>query len=77
MALAVTAAVVTVGGTLLADKIRRNTAEDPKAAIGSGTAPGIQPGPELSFTPVEGSQVQEFGEFTYDDPAKPQNKRIF
>ena len=71
MALAVTAAVVTVGGTLLADKIRRNTAEDPKAAIGSGTAPGIQPGPELSFTPVEGSQVQEFGEFTYDDPAKP------
>lgn len=71
MAVAITAAVITVGGQLLGDKIRRNTAEDPKAAIGSGTAPGIQPGPELSFTPVEGSQVQEFGEFTYDDPAKP------
>ena len=66
----IVAAAITVGGTLLAGKIQSNRQKDPKAAIGAGTAPSIQPGPEAEITPIEGSQVQEFGEFTYDDPAK-------
>jgi len=40
-------------------------------SIGAGTAPSLSPGPDAQITPVEGSQVKEFGEFTYDDPAKP------
>ena len=42
-----------------------------QVAIGGGTAPSLTPGPDAQITPVEGSEVQEFGEFTYEDPAKP------
>tara|TARA_A100001388_G_scaffold72863_1_gene51637 strand:+ start:1077 stop:2165 length:1089 start_codon:yes stop_codon:yes gene_type:complete len=71
MAVGITAAVITVGGSLLRDKIQSNRGANEQAAmIGSGTAPGIQPGPELNFTPVEGSEAKEFGQFEYDDPAQ-------
>jgi hypothetical protein len=41
---ALLAAAVLVGGQLLAGKIASNRANDPKAAIGTGTAPALQPG---------------------------------
>ena len=52
--------------------------DEESTSIGAGTAPSLSPGPDAQITPVEGSQVQEFGEFTYDDPAKPveDNKEI-
>jgi hypothetical protein len=56
-------AIITIGGSLLAGKIARNTANDPKAAIGSGTAPSLQPGGDIQITPLEGSDVQDFGNF--------------
>ena len=58
-----TAAAVAVGGQLLAGKIASNRANDPKAAIGSGTAPSLQPGGDIQVSAVEGSQVQDFGDF--------------
>ena len=42
-----------------------------QVAIGAGTAPSLSPGPDSQITPVEGSEVQEFGEFTYEDPTEP------
>ena len=67
-----TAALVTVGGTLLAGKIQSNRAKDPKAAIGSGTSPSLQPGDGAPFTPIEGSAVQNFGDFEYENMAEPE-----
>ena len=67
-----TAALVTVGGTLLAGKIQSNRARDPKAAIGSGTSPSLSPGDGAPFTPVEGSSVQNFGDFEYENMAEPE-----
>lgn len=69
MAYFVTAAAVTVGGQLLAGKIASNRANDPKAAIGSGTAPSLQPGGDIQVTPVEGSAVQDFGDFESENIA--------
>ena len=63
MAMYLTAAAVAVGGQLLAGKIASNRANDPKAAIGSGTAPSLQPGGDIQVSAVEGSQVQNFGDF--------------
>ena len=63
------AVAVTVGGNLLAGKIARNTRNDPKAAIGSGTAPSLQPGADIQVTPVEGSAVQDFGDFESENMA--------
>lgn len=62
-------AIVTVGGNLLAGKIASNRANDPKAAIGSGTAPSLQPGGDIEVTPVEGSAVQDFGDFESENMA--------
>ena len=45
--------------------------DEQPTSIGAGTAPSLSPGPDAQITPVEGSQVKEFGEFTYEDPAKP------
>ena len=52
--------------------------DEQPTSIGAGTAPSLSPGPDAQITPIEGSQVQEFGEITYDDPAKPveNNKEI-
>ena len=62
-------AAITVGGNLLAGKIASNRAKDPKAAIGSGTAPSLQPGGDIEVSSVEGSQVQDFGDFESENMA--------
>ena len=64
--------VALVGGQLLAGKIQSNRAKDPKAAIGSGTAPTIQPGEGGQFVPVAGSEVQDFGDFEYENMIEPE-----
>ena len=56
-------AAITVGGNLLAGKIASNRANDPKGAIGSGTAPTLQPGGDIEIASIGGSEVQDFGDF--------------
>jgi len=73
MSMVLTAAAVTVGGNLLAGKIASNRQNDPKAAIGSGTAPSLQPGADIQVTPVEGSAVQDFGDFDVENITEPEN----
>jgi len=63
------AALVAVGGTLLAGKIQSNRAKEPKAQIGSGTSPSIAPGEGGGFTPVEGSELKDFADFKYENLA--------
>jgi hypothetical protein len=58
-----TAAAVMVGGNLLSQKIASNKQNDPKGAIGSGTAPSLDSGGDIQITPVGGSEVQDFGNF--------------
>ncbi len=65
-------ATAIVGGTLLAGKIQSNRTKDPKAAIGSGTAPTLQPGEGGGFTPIEGSELNTFGDFEYENMAEPE-----
>ena len=72
MTVAMTAALVTVGGTLLAGKIQSNRTKDPKGAIGSGTSPSLSPGEGGQYTPVEGSQLQDFGDFQYENMTEPE-----
>tara|TARA_R110002124_G_scaffold79716_1_gene211625 strand:+ start:603 stop:1640 length:1038 start_codon:yes stop_codon:yes gene_type:complete len=72
MTTAVTAALVAVGGTLLAGKIQSNRAKDPKAAIGSGTSPSLSPGEGGQYTPVAGSELQDFGDFQYENMTEPE-----
>ena len=67
-----TAALVTVGGTLLAGKIQSNRAKDPKGAIGSGTSPSLSPGEGGQYTPVAGSELQDFGDFQYENMTEPE-----
>ena len=59
--------------TLAVTKYAANTRNDPKAPIGSGTAPTLQPGGDIQVTPVEGSDVQDFGDFETENIAEPQN----
>jgi len=73
MSMVLTAAAVTVGGNLLAGKIASNRQNDPKAAIGSGTAPSLQPGGDIQVTAVEGSDVQDFGDFGSENMLEPEN----
>jgi len=67
-----TAALVTVGGTLLAGKIQSNRAKDPKAAIGTGTSPSLSPGEGGQYTPIAGSELQDFGDFQYENMTEPE-----
>ena len=53
-------------------KYASNTRNDPKAAIGSGTAPTMQTGPEIQIAPVGGSEVQDFGDFGNENIAEPE-----
>ena len=62
------AALTTVGTA----KYASNTRNDPKAAIGSGTAPTLQPGGDIQVTPVGGSEVQDFGDFGNENIAEPE-----
>lgn len=72
MTVAMKAALVVVGGTLAAGKIASNRAKDPKAAIGSGTSPSLSPGEGAPFTPVEGSELKDFGDFEYTNMIEPE-----
>jgi hypothetical protein len=65
-------AAITIGGQLVAGKIARNTANDPKGAIGSGTAPSLDSGNEIQITPVSGSEVQDFGDFGSQNMIEPE-----
>jgi hypothetical protein len=71
--MALLAAALVVGGNLLAGKIQSNRQNDPKAAIGSGTAPSLQPGADIQVAPVEGSEVQDFGDFGVENMTEPEN----
>ena len=66
------AVAITVGGTLLSQNIANNRANDPKGAIGSGTAPGLDSGADIQTTPVGGSEVQNFGNFGNENMLKPE-----
>jgi hypothetical protein len=70
--MALLAAAVMVGGQLLAGKIASNRANDPKGAIGTGTAPALQPGGDIEVTPVGGSEVQDFGDFGSQNMIEPE-----
>ena len=65
IALAATAIITT--------KYQSNIANDPKAAIGSGTAPAMQTGPPIEVTPVQGTTVEDFGDFEAENMAEPEN----
>ena len=69
---AVLGAVIGTLGSLLAGKVASNRQKDPKGPIGSGTAPSIQPGEGGGFTPVAGSEVQDFGDFEYENMMEPE-----
>jgi len=72
MTVLIQAAVVTIGGQLLAGKIASNRANDPKGAIGSGTAPTLQPGGDIQTTPIGGSEVLDFGDFGNENMLEPE-----
>ena len=61
-----------LGSSLIAGKVASNRAKDPKGPIGGGTAPSIQPGEGGGFTPVAGSEVQDFGDFEYENMIEPE-----
>ena len=65
-------AAITVGGNLLAGKIASNRANDPKGAVGSGTAPVMQPGGDIQTTPIGGSEVLDFGDFGNENMLEPE-----
>jgi len=72
MTMMVKAALIVTGGSLLAGKIASNRAKDPKAAIGSGTAPSLSSGVDLELTPIQGSQLREFGDFDVENVLEPE-----
>ena len=57
--------------SLIGMKYQSNTANDPRGAIGSGTSPSINPGDGGEFSPVTGSEVNEFADFSFEDPSSP------
>jgi len=73
MSLAVVATAVAVN--VASNAISRKIAGDPDmpAQIGSGTSPSLSPGPEMEINPVAGSEVQEFGDFQFEDLASPED----
>jgi len=71
LAVVATAVAVNVASNAISSKI----AGDPEmpAQIGSGTSPSLSPGPEMEIAPVQGSQVQEFGDFQFENLAAPED----
>ena len=67
----ISAVAVNVASSAISSKIVGDP-EQP-AQIGSGTSPSISPGPIMEIAPVEGSKVQEFGDFTLDDMSEPES----
>lgn len=66
-----TAIAVGVGTNLITGAIKGDP--DMPAQIGSGTSPSLSPGPEIEIAPVAGSQVQEFGDFQFEDLTSPED----
>tara|TARA_R110000765_G_scaffold85547_1_gene164969 strand:- start:408 stop:1436 length:1029 start_codon:yes stop_codon:yes gene_type:complete len=60
-----TSIAVGVATNVLTSKIAGKP-EQP-VSIGSGTSPSLSPGKEMTVSPVEGSQVQEFGNFQFEN----------
>ena len=69
----VIAALISAGTAAVTSKYASNIRNDPKAAIGSGTAPALQPGPEIQIAPVGGTEVQDFGDFGSENMIEPEN----
>jgi len=71
MSLGVIATLTAVG--VATNVISSKIAGDPDmpAQIGSGTSPSLSPGPDMEIAPVAGSEVQEFGDFQFENLAKP------
>ena len=65
------AVAVNVASSAISSKIAGDP--DMPAQIGSGTSPSLSPGPEMEIAPVAGSQVQEFGDFQFEDLASPED----
>ena len=63
--------LATLAASILGMKYQSNIANDPKAAIGSGTSPTMNPGDGGQFNPVAGSEVKDFTEFSFEDPSSP------
>ena len=66
---------IAVAVNVASGAISRKIAGDPEQPkqIGSGTSPSISPGPTMEVAPVEGSKVQEFGDFTLDNISEPES----
>jgi len=71
MASIATAVAINVASGAISSKI--SPAKEQKRAIPAGTSPSISPGPIMEIAPVEGSQVQEFGDFTLDNMSEPES----
>ena len=63
--------LATLAASILGMKYQSNIANDPKAGIGSGTSPTMNPGDGGQFNPVAGSEVKDFAEFSFEDPSSP------
>jgi len=63
--------LLTALASLVGMKYQSNIANDPKAAIGSGTSPTMNPGDGGQFNPVAGSEVNDFADFSFEDPSSP------
>ena len=67
--------LATIAANVASQAISRKISpeKEQKRAIPAGTATSISPGPIMEIAPVEGSEVQDFGEFTVDDMAEPES----
>ena len=66
-------AVVGTGGASVASNVLSSKilgTDEQKAPIGTGQSAGIQAGPPLEIDPIEGSSVDEFGEFDTENFAE-------
>jgi hypothetical protein len=66
-----TAIAVGVGTNLITKKIVGDP--DMPAQIGSGTSPSLTPGADININPIVGSEVQEFGDFKFEDLVSPED----
>ena len=66
-------ALIAAATTAVAAKYQSNIRNDPKANVGSGQAPSIQPGGDIQVTPVGGSQVKDFGDFGSENMLEPED----
>jgi len=60
-----------VASKAISDKI--SPPPEQKPVIPPGTTPSVTAGPVMEVNPVEGSQVQDFGEFSVEDMIEPES----